>query len=259
MTPTEKIQYDHDRNVHTVDGPRAAIPLLTALGPLTSVLDVGCGRGTWLRAAIENGAKQVVGVDGVAISDRDLLIPSQHFHVRDLQSPLDLGERFGLVLCLEVAEHLPETGARQLIKSLTRHSDRILFAGACPGQPGQHHVNCQWPSYWQGLFNEQGYACSDWPRWRIWGESRIEVWYRQNVMVAERSPERAGKEDRIASVIHPEMLVHMAAPYRVQGGESTLARIEDGRFPPGKYVSLIVSAFWRKLLRRFSDLAGDPK
>ncbi|HMC28421.1 MAG TPA: class I SAM-dependent methyltransferase [Verrucomicrobiae bacterium] len=198
------IDYDHSANLHTIDGPRAALPKLFPFGLPESILDVGCGTGTWLRAAIDSGISDVIGIDGVEIPPDQLLFPPGKFHCRDLGAPVDLGRRFELVICLEVAEHLEQGSGRILIRTLTQHADVILFSAACPGQFGQHHVNCQWPEYWQALFNSEGYACDDSPRWTIWDDSMIEGWYRQNIFMARRDPD-AGREPRIKSIIHPEM------------------------------------------------------
>ena len=198
------IDYDHTANRHTLAGPRAALPKLFPFGLPKSILDVGCGTGTWLRAAIDDGISDVIGIDGVEIPEDQLLFPSDKFQCLDLGAPVDLGHRFELVICLEVAEHLDQGSSRILIRTLTRHADVILFSAACPGQCGQHHVNCQWPKYWQGLFNSEGYACEDSARWKIWDDPLIEFWYRQNIFTARRNP-NAGKEPRIKSIIHPEM------------------------------------------------------
>ena len=167
------VNYDHSCNTHTLEGACHALAAVLPRLAVRSVLDVGCGRGEWLRAALNCGIEDVVGVDGVAIPAAELQFPLENFLVRDLSQPLDLGREFDLVMCLEVAEHLTDGNARQLINNLTRHANAVLFSAACPGQAGQHHVNCQWPAYWQALFNQQGYVCRDWPRWAIWNDHRI--------------------------------------------------------------------------------------
>ena len=111
-------------------------------------------------------------------------MPKEHVRQADLSRPLNLARRFDLVLCLEVAEHLEPASAATIIDTLTAHGDRILFSAAAPGQPGMHHVNCQWPDYWQRLFNARGFACDGAVRWEIWRNGRIEPWYRQNLMMA---------------------------------------------------------------------------
>lgn len=200
--------YDHaaNREVHSVEGASAALRAVFPDVVPGSILDVGCGTGTWLRAALDFGAGEVLGVDGVPIPPSQLLVSPDLFHVADLNQPLRLNRRFDLVLCLETAEHLAPQSAEIIVATLAAHSDTILFSAAAPGQPGTNHINCQWPAWWQGLFNACGFTCSDAVRWRIWDEEEIEPWYRQNLMLAERDPDEAGSEPRLRPVIHPAML-----------------------------------------------------
>lgn len=239
-----KIDYDHDLNLHTVAGASTALRRFFEDKLPKSMLDVGCGTGTWLRAALDLGVHEIYGVDGVPIKGDALLIPQEFFQVADLSEKFDLGRKFDIVVCLEVAEHLPNDAAPRLIATLVAHSDVILFSAAAVGQQGQHHVNCQWPIYWQGLFNEQGYVCDDGFRWLIWDLSSIEPWYRQNIFTARRAPLAAGKEPRIRAAIHPEMVG------RSQNQRSEIIRqIEFGSETAFWYFSALPKAMLNKLLR----------
>jgi hypothetical protein len=133
------------------------------------------------------------------------LVPLDILRQHDLRTEWGLGRRFSAVLCLEVAEHLDSQFEHSLIRGLTNHSDLVVFSAACPGQPGQHHVNCQWPEHWQSIFNSFGFWCSDAIRWDLWMLEEIEPWYRQNMFIARYDPRRAGNEPRIRPVIHPAM------------------------------------------------------
>jgi SAM-dependent methyltransferase len=209
-----KVDYDHSRNIHTVGGASAALSAIFEAGTPTSLLDVGCGTGTWLAAAIQMGVPDVLGIDGVDLTPEHLLFPAERFMKVDLGSPVRLGRRFAAALCLEVAEHLESTAAMGLIDTLTAHSDLVVFSAACPRQIGQHHVNCQWPSYWQELFNAHSYSCWDEVRWRIWNDARIEPWYRQNLFIARRDESNAGDEPRLLPVVHPEICGQMVEECR---------------------------------------------
>lgn len=240
------VDYDHSRNLHTVAGARAALTLLLGTRPAGSLLDVGCGRGTWLRAALDLGIAEICGIDGAAIPDDAFLFPRQFFRSQNLCEAWDLGRRFDTAICLEVAEHLPAEAASQLVGSLVKHADVIFFSAAAPGQAGQHHVNCRWPEYWQTMFNMHGYACSDSFRWMIWDMEDIEPWYRQNLFQATYSPDTAGKEARIRAVIHPQML-----DGRVAGAKADcISRIERGAEPAFWYVALLSKSVSAKLMRK---------
>lgn len=200
------IEYDPQQNRHTLAGARAALEALVAPPLPSSLLDVGCGTGVWLRAALDLGIEDVWGIDGVRLPPEMLHVSADRILIRDLRGSWAMDRRFDLVLCLEVAEHLPPDDAPSLIEQLTRHGDRIFFSAANVWQGGQHHVNCEWPAYWQALFNRQGFVCRDSLRWRIWDRSEIEPWYRQNLFLAERDPAAAGLESRIPAVIHPDCM-----------------------------------------------------
>jgi hypothetical protein len=247
------ISYHHDRNLSSFEGARRGLQYLLAGHEIASLLDVGAGTGNWLRAAQQAGIRDCLGVDGVSSSACQLWVKSDLIKFSDLRCPLNIGRRFDAVLCLEVAEHLPEKSARVLIESLCDHSDLVFFSAASPHQHGEAHLNCQWPAYWQALFNERGYVCRDDVRLGMWGDSLVEPWYRQNLFSAIRDTARAGKEPRIASIIHPEMVAFMDFP------ESPMAKeymnfIGGGLHPP----------YYLRLLRlsvriRISRLLADRK
>jgi SAM-dependent methyltransferase len=115
---------------------RAIVPLVLRLVRAGSVIDVGCGQGTWLAVFAEHGAADVTGVDGDSV-DRDRLeIPADRFRGHDLARPLSVGRTFDLAVSLEVAEHLPAASADDFVASLAHLAPVVLFSAAAPYQGG---------------------------------------------------------------------------------------------------------------------------
>jgi SAM-dependent methyltransferase len=158
-------------------------PLVLQLLPVHSVVDVGCGDGSWLAVFRKLGIEEILGIDGGYV-DRSLLqIPEDSFQAFDLTKPLRLGRAFDLAVSLEVAEHLPPESAAIFVESLTRLAPLVLFSAAIPFQVGDHHVNEQWPDKWAELFRGHGYLPVDFIRKRIWQNDAVEWWYAQNTLL----------------------------------------------------------------------------
>lgn len=184
-SPNRMYSYDKDFyryiNKGSSKSAHLVIPHIQALipDPLRSVLDVGCGAGAWLEVWASAGC-EITGVDGPYVEEASLLIAPDKFQAHNLNDGFDLGIKFDLAQCLEVAEHLPTESSKQLVASLCHHSDIVLFSAAAPGQGGENHVNEQYYQYWRDLFLEQGFQLYDAVRPRLSGQSSIEPWYRYN-------------------------------------------------------------------------------
>ena len=201
------------------------VPLLLDWVAPRSVIDVGCGVGTWLSVFRELGVEQVWGVDGPWVDRKLLEIPHDRFIVSDLTQPLRMDRQFDLVLALEVAEHLPEACAAVFVSSLTGLGPVVVFSAAIPFQGGDRHVNEQWPDYWASLFEKRGYVVVDCIRSSIWKNPNVEWWYSQNVLlyVRRESLENHGFLKRQLdatcigplSIVHPRKYLAVAAPRRI--------------------------------------------
>jgi SAM-dependent methyltransferase len=176
------------------------VPMIMDLVRPKRVVDVGCGRGTWLAAFRDYGAEEILGIDGDYVDPDRLEIAQHEFLACDLSSPLVLDRRFDLAVCLEVAEHLPEGSADNLVALLTSLAPVVLFSAAVPSQGGTNHVNEQWPDYWAARFEDRGYKLCDSIRDRIWDSPDVEWWYAQNILLFSRqqmaTPEPAPNGDR---------------------------------------------------------------
>lgn len=171
-----------DKLVHGAhSSARAVMPVVLDLVPASSVVDFGCGQGAWLKACLENGIETVLGLDGDYVNRDKLLVDREQFRAFDLTRTVRLDRRFDLALCLEVAEHLPARSAPVLVESLAAAAPVVLFSAALPRQGGVHHINEQWPTYWEHLFAAHGMRKYDVIRPLIWHDHSIDWWYRQNL------------------------------------------------------------------------------
>lgn len=133
--------------------------LVKTLPTMTSVIDLGCGPGLYLQP-FKKAGMQVLGVDGCSVAGSELA-PGE-FVRKDLRfsfGPWDVQrDPADLVICMEVAEHLPEQFAKTLVQTIIHCGRMVLFTAATPGQGGTFHHNEQWHDYWLKLFWDLGYG-----------------------------------------------------------------------------------------------------
>jgi SAM-dependent methyltransferase len=231
------------------------LPHLLELTSPRSIVDVGCGTGTWLQAARDLGVADIFGIDGSYVDRRMLRIPEAHFEAVDLSRPFTLTRTFDVALSLEVAEHLPESSAQPFVESLTRLAPVVLFSAAVPKQVGENHVNEQWPTFWVERFARCGYVAIDCMRRRVWDDPDVEWWYAQNMLLMVRpnhlqgSPVLQQEQQRGAGpcdIVHPRGYMN-----RLAGAELLRPRgiVEWLAIGPG-----VAAGTLRRLLRRADNL-----
>jgi len=192
----------------------AIVPIVMSELRPASVVDFGCGTGTWLRTFERHGVSDYLGVDGPWIPRDALEIPEERFVTAELEQGFDPGRRFDLAMSLEVAEHLPERAAGTFVASLVAAAPVVLFSAAVPHQGGEEHVNEQWQDYWRALFARHEYRPVDLIRPRIWDDDRIAFWYVQNTLVyasSDAGVDLAGAGPSPLSIVHPRLLDRVAA------------------------------------------------
>jgi SAM-dependent methyltransferase len=229
------VKYIHIEEEHNTRAAQVVVPELMRLFKPDSVLDVGCGIGTWLHVFGQQGVRVVKGIDGDYV-DRKLLgkyLKVENFVPHDLSKPFSLGQKFDLVMSLEVAEHLPASAADNFVKNLVDHGDDILFSAALPGQDGQNHLNEQWPDYWAAKFNAHGYRVYDVLRPLFWNDQRVDRWYRQNMLLYSKRP-LPFPETTNLNVVLPDYW-HLRNE-KLSSLENQLKRIRDGKVGLGFYV-----------------------
>ena len=203
-------KYFSDISTRSAISAEETIPVIREFIDPSSVLDIGCGIGTWLKAWQKNGVKTILGVDGDYVDTDQLLISKGSFMTADLEKDLQIPGKYDLVMSLEVAEHLNIESAETFISALCSVGNIILFSAAIPHQEGVHHVNEQYPDFWINLFRQHNFSPYDCLREKIWNNDKINICYRQNILFfvndnfKETYPLITTTNRKVLSVVHPE-------------------------------------------------------
>lgn len=266
---------------------RNVLPRLFRTYRPSSVIDVGCGVGTWLRAALDLGVGVGLGLDGAYVESDQLVIPPELFLPADLAKPglVDVVSgrqhpHFDLVICLEVAEHLPFERSASLVDELCRLGDVVLFSAAIPFQHGTGHINEQWAEFWALHFRSRGFRCFDILRNQLWSHTGVDWWYAQNMLLFvkegsaafERFPAEAmdGPLSRVHPMIWLSSILYHWRPYRVMARgheEADLMALVRGwasgdAFPPPLRTVEQARAADSGIRRTFPEtrmIVGDPE
>lgn len=192
----------------------ALLPPIIQLVKPSSMVDVGCGIGTWLAAAESLGVDRLVGVEGPWVKSDDLQSTRIELVTHDLERPIPALGRFELAMSVEVAEHISHARADGLVAELCGLAPVVLFGAAVPGQGGVHHINEEWQSTWAGRFRTHGFHAFDLLRAPFWSNANIPVHYRQNTLLyvhadhvarLEAAHGRALPTPWILDIVHPEV------------------------------------------------------
>jgi SAM-dependent methyltransferase len=173
----------HDEKV--TPARRAAeriLPIVFSVVDVSSIVDVGCGPGSWLAAARDMGVPLLTGVEGEWAIEwfGENRTGACDFELANLEDELRLPATFDLAICIEVIEHLSPTRGESFVGDLCRCAANVLFGAAVPGQRGPNHLNTRWTSYWAECFAAHGYRPVDVVRPHVWGDDDLLVHYRQN-------------------------------------------------------------------------------
>lgn len=126
---------------------RLALWIKAELDP-NSVLDVGCGPGHF----VESMRKIELNATGIDTDER--VIGKDYLTQKSL---FDNTEKADVVICLEVAEHIEESKADDIVKVVADATNKyLIWTAAHPGQGGVGHINCQPKQYWLDKFAKIG-------------------------------------------------------------------------------------------------------
>lgn len=181
---------------HEVGDWDAAARTIVDLFNPRSVVDVGCGHGLLLSAlARVRPELRLIGLDestAALARARARGVPVRAFDVagasgdRVASLVTELGA-CDLVVCLEVAEHLPPWHAGKLLRLLVL-APRVVFSAAHPNQGGHLHVNERPAEYWRARFETLSYEVSplDGEFRRRLAQLDLPPWYAANAHVFDR-------------------------------------------------------------------------
>lgn len=159
-TAEQRTAFEQSRAT-ALDSAACLIAAFRLLGVPGSLLDVGCGDGHLVRIGSALGVKRSIGLD-VCLDCRIMEHHSDgrvlHLIPTDLRSPVKgMAPTHDLVLCLEVAEHLPPESADTLCDTFAQATGgTLLFSAATPGQGGSGHLNEQPHEYWREKLQARG-------------------------------------------------------------------------------------------------------
>jgi SAM-dependent methyltransferase len=217
LNPYTKSFFREQAERSEASAARVIPELLTLLSP-KSVIDVGCGVGTWVKTLKSHGVEDSLGIDGSYVDQASLLIKADSFFACDIQKPFALGRTFDVAMSLEVAEHLSFERAESFISDLCKLAPVVLFSAAIPGQAGTNHVNEQWPTYWAALFQQNGFVIVERFGERFWSDPSVGPEYAQNMFIYASEHALAASPKllslhatagRLIDVVHPYYWEHV--------------------------------------------------
>lgn len=127
--------------------------------PFKSVVDFGCGIGSYLESAF---AKNITKIKGYDIGgDYAKKYTPEHIHpfieYLDCTKPM-VTEKYDCVISFETAEHIEPSGTDQFCDNLVNalgENGYLFFTGAPEGQDGCGHINCQSYTFWMLKFTQR--------------------------------------------------------------------------------------------------------
>jgi 2-polyprenyl-3-methyl-5-hydroxy-6-metoxy-1,4-benzoquinol methylase len=166
--------YDADYYSHgcTVDDKHAYgrhEPWLTFFGAVAgrlvrlyqprTVADVGCAFGLLVEALCDRGVDAYgFDISPYAVSNaREDMKDRLRVHSILDNLPLKGGEKYDLVVCIEVLEHLPPENADRAVAVLCAAADRVIFSSSPDDFEEPTHFNVLPTEAWVKLFEKHGF------------------------------------------------------------------------------------------------------
>ena len=150
---------------------------------IKSIIDLGCGIGSFLEGANEAGCTDMLGIEIHLENAQKYIVDSIDKYIQkgDITSQLNIERTFDCCISFEVAEHILPEMSQNFVKNLVKYSDKyIIFTAAPPSQPCRRHINLREKDFWMNLIEKENFSyqhelvekCLE--RWK---EFKIVPWY----------------------------------------------------------------------------------
>lgn len=129
---------------------------------IDSLIDFGCGTGSFIGGALEGGALEVMGIDIGGSEFITEYCPEEvaaYISYGNVGKMIEAG-KWDCVLSIEVAEHLLPSEADIFVDNLVRAARGLIIMTASP-KGGFYHLNPQPKRYWIEKFLDRGYLYSE--------------------------------------------------------------------------------------------------
>jgi len=148
-----------------------------------TVLDMGAGKGLYVRYLHATGFRNVTGYEGVRnIED----LTSGRIQQREFTKPFAPCASFDIVVCLEVAEHIPRDLEPTFLENINCSAYRgLITSWAPPGQSGTGHVNMRTRTDALDRFAALGFVLDDSATQFLQGSATL-YWFKKNVLALRR-------------------------------------------------------------------------
>ncbi len=116
-----------------------------------SVLDLGCGVGSYLEGFFDAGCRDLLGIELNFDKAKKYIVDNIFFFIveGDATIELNLNRKFDCIISFEVGEHIEPNGTEMFINNLTSYSNKyIILTVAPPGQRGTGHINLRDRDFW---------------------------------------------------------------------------------------------------------------
>lgn len=161
-----KESWNEELEATRLDNRKLLYALWSLFGTPETMLDVGCGNGDLVWRSRQIGI-QAYGVDQLVYYADDSIYDPGWFSHHDLRQPYSLRKISGapstvdMVLCWEIAEHIPQESHEVLCDTCANHLHRgnrsyLIWTSAHPGQGGTEHISSRPATYWRDMFYKRG-------------------------------------------------------------------------------------------------------